>query len=248
MPLVARRSHCPRGPKEPLPRWFRARRPLASIDVYRRPDQAITVLVADDDACFRAVLIAVVAAEADMAVVGEAGDGAEAVAMATSLIPEVVLLDVAMPGTGGIEAARAIKEWLPITKVVMLTASDEEEDLYKALRAGASGYLLKDRALTELGVSVRAVASGQAVLSPSMAAKLAADFAGPLPGPTPRLSERELGILRLLTEGLANREIAEELSLSSHTVKRHVANILAKLHQRSRLEAVLYAQRQNLLS
>ncbi len=213
----------------------------------RRPDQAMTVLIVDDDACFRTVLVAVLTTEFDIAVVGEASDGAEAVAMATHLLPEVVLLDVAMPGTGGIEAARAIKEWLPTTKVVMLTASDEEEDLYKALRAGASGYLLKDRAMAEVAVSVRAVASGQAVLSPSMAAKLAAEFAGPLPEPTPRLSERELEILQLLAEGLANREIAEDLSLSPHTVKRHVANILAKLHQRSRLEAVLYAQRRDLL-
>ncbi len=182
----------------------------------RRPDQAIAILVVDDDACFRAVLIAVVAAEADMEVVGEAGDGDQALSMASDLMPDVVLLDVVMPGTGGIEAARAIKEWLPTTKVVMLTASDEEEDLYKALRAGASGYLLKDRALSEVTVSVRAVASGQAVLSPSMAAKLAADFAAPAPGPTPRLSERELEILQLLAEGLANREIAEYLSLSPH--------------------------------
>jgi len=135
--------------------------------------------------------------------------------------------------------------------VVLLTASDDEEDLYKALRAGASGYLLKDQALVDLCVAVRAAASGQAVLSPSMAAKLVTEFAAPLAAPLaeaiPRLSDRELEILQLLAEGQPNRQIAEGLFLSPHTVKRHVANILAKLHQRSRLEAVLYARRRDLL-
>jgi len=213
----------------------------------RRTDPVIEILVADDDEQFRWVLATIVAAESDLVLVGEAADGAEAVAKATALVPDVVLLDVAMPGTGGIEAARAIKEWVPTTTVVMLTASDEEDDLYKALRAGASGYLLKDSALADVCALVRICAAGHAVLSPAMAAKLVTEFASPLPAPTPGLSERELQILRLVAGGQANRQIAGGLGLSAHTVKRHVANILAKLHQRTRLEAVLFAQRHDLL-
>ena len=213
----------------------------------RRPQQAIEVLIVDDEERFRRVLTAIVSSEADMVVLGEAADGVAAVTQALTLMPDVVLLDVSMPGTGGIEAAGAIKQSLPTTKVVMLTASDEEDDLYKALRAGASGYLLKHGALLDVAVSIRAAAAGQAVLSPAMAAKLVAEFSLPTPDPAPRLSEREVEVLRLMAAGRANRQIAEDLVISAHTVKRHVANILAKLHQRTRLEAVLYAQRRDLL-
>lgn len=217
----------------------------------------IEVLVVDDDPKFRAVVVAVLRAAGDMTVVGEAGDGDQAAELALALLPTVVLLDVRMPGTGGIEAARAIKEGVPSAKVIMLTSSDDEDDLYKALRAGASGYVLKDAAIAELAVSVRAVATGQAVLSPSMAAKLVAEFAEDGPGgrafesPTaelgPHLSDREREVLRLVALGLPNPQIGERLFLSPHTVKRHVANILAKLHQRTRLDAALFAQRRNLL-
>ena len=203
--------------------------------------------MADDDEQFRRALCAIVATEQDMVVVGEAADGDDALAKATALLPHVVLLDVRMPGTGGIEATRAIKEWLPTTNVAMLTASDEEEDLYKALRAGASGYLIKESSLIDIAVSVRALALGQAVLSAAMAAKLVAEFSTPGVDRGPGLTERELEILHLLAEGQANRQIAERLSRSPHTVKRHVANILAKLHQRTRHEAVLYAQRRHFL-
>ncbi len=213
----------------------------------RRAAQSIEILVADDDERFRRVVGAIVAAEDDLVVVGEAANGAEAVDQATVLAPDVVLLDVAMPGTGGVEATRAIKDWVPTTKVVMLTASDDEEDLYKALRAGASGYLLKDSALVEVCTLVRAAASGHFVVTPSMAAKLVVEFARPFSEPTAGLSERELQILQLVAEGQTNRHIADGLDLSPHTVKRHMANILAKLHLRTRLEAVIYAQRHNLL-
>jgi DNA-binding NarL/FixJ family response regulator len=207
----------------------------------------IEVLVVDDHSEFRRVLCAVLRAEADIAVVGEASDGDEAVAKCLELVPNVVLLDVQMPGTGGIEAARAIKDALPTARVLMLTGSDEEDDLYKALRAGASGYLLKDGALVDLAASVRTAAGGQSVLSPAMAAKLVAEFDRPVPDSEPCLSGRETEVLRLVAEGWANREIAERLFVSPHTVKRHVANILAKLHQRTRLEAVMFALRRNLL-
>lgn len=218
----------------------------------RRAEARIDVLVVDDDRRFRRVVSAVVAAEADMVVVGEAGDGDQAVAMARALVPSVVLLDVRMPGTGGIEAARAIAEGLPTTKIIMLTASDEEDDLFKALRAGASGYVLKGDDLHDVGVSIRAVASGQTLLSPAMAAKLVAEFSHPAmgvpePEPIPVLSDRELDVLRLVARGQANGTIAQQLYVSAHTVKRHLANILAKWHLRTRLDAVLYAQRRDLL-
>jgi two-component system NarL family response regulator len=215
----------------------------------RLAEEAIVeVLVVDDDEGFRRVLAAVLAADDHVAVVGEAADGNEGVTKAIALAPDVVVLDVAMPGTGGIDAARAIREWVPNTKVLMLTASDDEDDLYKALLAGANGYLLKDSALVDICVSVRTAAGGQAVLSAPMASKLVSEFAGPVSRAIPRLSTRELEILHLLAAGHSNPEIGEQLFLSPHTVKRHVANILAKLHQRTRLEAVLYAQRRNLLS
>lgn len=207
----------------------------------------IEVLVVDDHPGFRRVLCSLLRSEADISVVGEAADGEEAVAKCLELVPNVVLLDVQMPGTGGLEAARAIKDVLPTARVLMVTASDEEDDLYKALRAGASGYLLKDTALEDLAASVRTAAAGQSVLSPAMAAKLVAEFDRPVPDPEPCLSDRETEILRLVAEGCANREIAKRLFLSPHTVKRHIANILAKLHQRTRLEAAMFAMRRNML-
>ncbi|MFN2608187.1 MAG: response regulator, partial [Acidimicrobiales bacterium] len=147
----------------------------------RRADEVIEAVIADDDERFRRVVAAIVGAEADMVVAGQAADGAEAVAVASAVVPDVVLLDVAMPGTDGIEAARSIAQWLPTATVVMLTVSDEEDDVYKALRAGAGGYLLKDTALVDIAASIRTAASGQAVLSPTMAAKLVEDFARPIP-------------------------------------------------------------------
>ncbi|HEX8770894.1 MAG TPA: response regulator transcription factor [Acidimicrobiales bacterium] len=217
----------------------------------RQSDAVIEVIVVDDDEGFRQVVTAVLAAEPDIVVVGEACDGDQAVTLAAEYVPTVVLMDVRMPGTGGIDAVRAIKERMPTTKVIMLTASDEEEDLFKALRAGASGYVLKDSNIAEIDNSIRAVVSGQSVLSPPMAAKLVVEFSGPAASEAlPEsvcLTDRELEILGLIADGHANPEIAKRLYLSTNTVKRHVANILAKLHQRSRLGAVLYAQRRDLL-
>lgn len=206
----------------------------------------IEVLVVDDHPGIRRVLCSLLSADPDIAVVGEASDGEGAVARCLELVPNVVLLDIRMPGTGGIEAVRAIKDMLPTARVLMLTGSDDEEDLYKALRAGASGYLLKDTALEDLAASVRMAAGGQSVVSPTMAAKLVAEFDRPAQD-EPRLGDREADILRLVTEGRANREIAERLFLSQRTVERYIANILAKLHQRSRLEAARFSLRRDLL-
>lgn len=211
--------------------------------------EPIGVLVADDDPHYRSVVVSLLAVERDMRVVAEACTGNEAVARAEDLVPDVALLDVRMPGLDGIETAEAIQAAVPTTKIVMLTTSDETDDVYGALCAGACGYLLKDQGLEGLVDVVRTVASGLGmVLSPAVAARLLGDFRSATePNSSPSLSRREIEVLRLVSRGLTNQEIAAELSLSEHTVKRHVANILAKLHQRSRLDAVTVAVREGIL-
>ena len=159
-----------------------------------------------------------------------------------------------MPKRSGIEACRAIKEAVPSAKIIMLTVSDEEADLYEAIKAGASGYLLKEISIEEVADAIRAVHAGQSLISPSMASKLLNEFAtmvkrrderAQVPGP--RLTERELEVLKLVAQGLTNREIADQLYISENTVKNHVRNILEKLHLHSRMEAVVYAVREKLL-
>lgn len=198
---------------------------------------------------FRRVVAVVLADEADIVVVGEAGNGHQAVTTAIDLVPDVVLLDLAMPGGGGIEAARAIHKHVPTTKIVMLTASDVDEDIFGALKAGASGYVLKEGFIGDLAAIIRAMAQGAGVLlSPSVATKVLDEFGPDRPRtPTTRLSDREIEVLRLVADGSTNDEIAQMLCLSSHTVKRHVANILAKLHERTRADAVLRAMQQGML-
>ncbi len=213
-------------------------------------EERIGVLVADDDMRFRRVVAATLADRDDIAVVGEAGDGYAAVAAAIELAPDVVLLDVSMPGGGGIEAARAIHKHVPTTKIVMLTASDTDEDVYGALKAGASGYVLKEGYIGDLAGVIRAMAQNAGVLlSPSVAAKVLDEFRlEHPPHPATSLSDRELEVLRLVANGSTNDEIAQTLCLSSHTVKRHVANILAKLHERTRADAVMRAMQQGFLA
>ena len=194
--------------------------------------------------------------EPDFALVGEAADGVEAVAKAADLLPDVVLLDVRMPKLSGIEAASAIKEVAPVAKIIMLTISDEEADLYQAIKAGATGYLLKEISIEEVAHGIRAVHDGQSLISPAMASKLLNEFAslikrdggrGSNRVPAPRLTERELDVLRLVARGRNNRDIARELFISENTVKNHVRNILEKLQLHSRMEAVFYAVREKLL-
>ncbi len=216
--------------------------------------EPIRVLVADDHALFRRGLEMVVAAEPDIDVVGEAEDGAAALTMAVERDPDVVLMDVRMPHRSGIDAAAAITEAVPSTKVVMLTISDEEGDLYDAIKAGASGYLLKEIPIDEVAAAIRAVHSGQSLISPPMASKLLREFAALARQeqsrpqlPVPKLTDRELQVLRFVARGLANRDIATELYISENTVKNHVRNILEKLHLHSRMEAVVFAVRENLI-
>ena len=216
--------------------------------------QVLRVLIVDDHALFRRGLQMVLQQEEDIEVVGEAADGAEAIEQAVELMPDVVLMDVRMPKRSGIEATQQIRDSLPHAKILMLTISDEEQDLYEAIKAGASGYLLKEISIEEVADAIRSVWAGQSRISPSMASKLLSEFAAMSKRaderqqvPAPRLTEREMEVLRLVAQGLNNRDIAAQLFISENTVKNHIRNILEKLHLHSRMEAVVYAVREKLL-
>ena len=216
--------------------------------------EAIRVAVVDDQELFRRGLVMLLGAEDDIEVVGEASDGEGAADIAGRTAPDVMLLDVRMPKLSGIEACALIKEQAPAVKIIMLTASDEEADLYDAIKAGASGYLLKEISIDEVADAIRSVWQGQSRISPSMASKLLTEFAAMSKRaderqqlPAPRLTEREMGVLKLVAQGLNNRDIAKELFISENTVKNHIRNILEKLHLHSRMEAVVYAVREKLL-
>ncbi len=215
---------------------------------------AIRVIVADDHALFRRGLSMVLEGESDIEVVAEANDGEEVVRLAEEHVPDLVLMDVRMPGKGGIEATKDIKDAVPNAKILMLTISDEEEDLYDAIKAGASGYLLKEISIEEVADAIRSVHAGQSLISPSMASKLLTEFAAMARKDEekqqivpPRLTDREMEVLTLVAQGLNNRDIAKQLFISENTVKNHVRNILEKLHLHSRMEAVVYAVREKLL-
>ncbi|CAN5187984.1 response regulator transcription factor [soil metagenome] len=217
-------------------------------------DDTLKVLIVDDHAVFRRGLQMVLRQEPDIEVVGEAQDGFEAVVKAQQLMPDVVLMDVRMPKRSGIEATREIRDLLPHVKILMLTISDEEADLYEAIKAGASGYLLKEISIDEVADAVRSVSAGQSRLSPQMASKLLAEFAAMSKRAdaqqqfaAPRLTEREMEVLKLVAQGKNNRDIGRALFISENTVKNHIRNILEKLHLRSRMEAVVYAVREKLL-
>jgi DNA-binding NarL/FixJ family response regulator len=216
--------------------------------------ERLRVLVCDDHALFRRGLQMVLEQEPDLELVGEASDGVEAVEKAQELMPDVVLMDVRMPRRSGIEAAGDIKDMLPHVKILMLTISDEEADLSEAITAGASGYLLKEIPIDEVAEAIRSVWAGQSRISPSMASKLLTEFAAMSKAssekpqvPAPRLTDREMEVLKLVAQGLNNRDIAKRLFISENTVKNHIRNILEKLHLHSRMEAVVYAVREKLL-
>jgi DNA-binding NarL/FixJ family response regulator len=212
----------------------------------------IRVAVVDDEELFRRGLTMLLNLEDDIDVVGEAGDGAAAAVLVAAVVPDVVLMDVRIPDGSGIEACRSIKDVAPTTRIIMLTASDEEADLYDAVKGGASGYMLKDSSVDQVAHAIRLVADGQSLISPSMAIKLLDEFkqisrADRQTVPAPRLTERELEVLRLVSRGLNNREIARQLFISENTVKNHVRNILEKLQLHSRIDAVMYAVRERLV-
>jgi DNA-binding NarL/FixJ family response regulator len=217
---------------------------------------SLGVLIADDQALVRAGFRMILEAEEDMEVVGEAADGREAVEEARRLWPDVVLMDVRMPDVDGIEATRRLlgDDGAAAVKVVMLTTFDMDEYVYDALRAGASGFLLKDVPPEQLVDGIRAVASGDALLAPSVTRRVIEEFVRRPPDSVrtapPELAEltaRELEVLKLVARGLANAEIAKELFISATTVKTHVAHVLMKLKLRDRVQAVVFAYESGLV-
>jgi two-component system NarL family response regulator len=247
------------GPAAPVPPGAPApvtrSRPTATADSAGEPrpvEDGIRIVVADDHDLYRRGMGVVIGMEDDLAIVGEARDGREAVRVAVEAAPDVVLMDVRMPRSNGIGACREIKRRVPSAKVLMLTMSDDESDLFEAIKAGASGYLLKDAPAEDVAAAIRSVHAGQSIIPPSMAAQLIAEFSRLSSEPVgeadaPRLTDRELEVLRLVARGHANKEIARQLFISENTVKNHVRNILEKLQLHSRVEAAMYAMRRNLI-
>jgi DNA-binding NarL/FixJ family response regulator len=215
----------------------------------------VRVLLVDDQSLFREALATLLSVRDDIAVVGEAANGDEALRCAADLGPDVVLMDLRMPVLDGIAATRRLRVEQPSARVIALTTFDDDEDVFAALRAGAVGYLLKDVSSAQLVEAIHAASRDESVLQPSVAAKVVARFARlPADDPQPRqqplvvpLSERELEVVRLLAEGLSNREIAGALFLAEGTVKNHVTNVLGKLGVRDRTQAALRARALGLL-
>jgi len=211
----------------------------------------IKILVVDDHAIFRQGLISVLQQYEEFEVVGQASSGVEAVDKASELQPDVVIMDISMPGGNGVEATSAIQQNLPDVRVLILTVSNEENDLFTAIKAGAKGYLLKNVSLQELIDSIRLVASGEAIVAPSMAVRLLDEFRQAEIERTEKilseLSLREKEVLQLIADGKSNKEIAAKLYISETTVKAHLRSILEKLHVRNRAQAAAMAMAKGLL-
>ncbi len=213
----------------------------------------IRVLLADDHTLFREGMAAIIAAQPDFEIVGEASDGLEALVKARQLAPDLILMDITMPGCDGLEATRRIKREMPATTIVILTVRDEDDKLFEAIRSGAQGYLLKSIRSYDMLDMLRRAVQGEAALTPALAGRMLEEFRclsqyGPdlAEGEAVTLTPREQEVLSLAAEGKADKEIAEALVLSPHTVKSHMRNILAKLHVSSRYEAAQLARRRGL--
>jgi len=213
------------------------------------------VLLTDDHALFREGLAGIVSSQDDMEVVGEANDGLEAVIMAQEIKPDLILMDVQMPGMDGLEATRQIKQFLPETIIVVLTVRDDDDKLFEALKNGAQGYLLKDIRSHEMLSKLRAALNGDAALSPTLAGKVLIEFRRLSlnrrddldDGKDDSLTDRETEVLSLVATGATDKEVAEKLVISLNTVKTHMRNILSKLHVSTRREAAKAAQDKGLL-
>jgi NarL family two-component system response regulator LiaR len=210
----------------------------------------ITVLVVDDHAVVREGVRAFLATQPDLTVVGTAGSGAEALRLAAEHAPDVVLMDLVMPGLDGVETTRRLRQVTPRSQVLVLTSYDQDEHIFPAIRAGARSYLLKEVSSSELAEAIRKVAHGEAVLHPRVAARVIQELHGARrdqPNAFTELSERELDVLKLVAEGRNNADIAERLVISEKTVKSHVSNILDKLHLEDRTQAAVYAWREGVV-
>ena len=211
--------------------------------------EPITVLVVDDHSVVRQGLRTFLDSESGIEVVGEAADGAEAVERVRELVPDVVLMDLVMPGLNGIAATRQIAELSPTTRVLVLTSFGEDDKVFPSLRAGATGYLLKDATAEQLASAIRSVASGVVSLDSQVASRVLDEFSALQSGlpRTTTLTSREKEVLTLIARGLTNKEIARDLTISVKTVKTHVSNVLSKLHLLDRTQAAVYAVREGLL-
>lgn len=210
----------------------------------------ISVFIVDDHAVVRQGLRTFLESEKDIDVLGEAGDGKEAVEQIQDLLPDVVLMDLVMPGMNGVEAIRRITEKSPHSRVLVLTSFSDDEKVFESIKAGAMGYQLKDVPPEDLGRAIRSVASGEFHLHPLIARRVLDEFSNmwpKTPPPITSLSSREVDVLTLIARGMSNQEIAFELRISIKTVKTHVSNILSKLHLVDRTQAAVYAVRQGLV-
>lgn len=214
-------------------------------------NEPITVIIVDDHQLVRQGVRDFLETQSDLMVVGEAGTGEEAVRLASQYVPDVILIDLVMPGgVDGVEATRRVKKASPRTQVVVLTSYHEDEHIFPAIRAGALSYVLKDISATELGEVVRKAARGEAVINPRVAARLVKEVRGSqdvTPNPFTDLTDREMEVLRLIADGLSNANIAEQLVISEKTVKGHVSNILGKLQLADRTQAAVYAWREGIV-
>jgi NarL family two-component system response regulator LiaR len=211
-------------------------------------DEKIRILIADDHAVVRKGLTTFITSEPGMEVVGEASDGVEVVLKARSLKPDVILLDMIMPRQNGIEAIHEIKRENPEARILVITSFAEDQMIFPAIKAGATGYLLKDASPEQLLQAIYDVHKGRSSLHPTVALKLIRELnrSSELPPTEDPLTERELMILRLVAQGLSNQEIAERLVISERTVGNHIGNILSKLHLANRTQAALFALREGL--
>jgi NarL family two-component system response regulator LiaR len=212
--------------------------------------ELITVLIVDDHAVVRGGVRGYLEAQPDMSIAGEAASGEEAVRLAADQVPDVVLMDLVMPGMDGVEATRRVRRVSPRSQVVVLTSYHEDVHIFPAIKAGALSYLLKDVGPEELAEAIRAAARGEAMLHPHVAARVMQELRGArreVPNPFAELTDRELEVMRLVAEGLSNAQIAERLVLSEKTVKGYVSNILSKLHLADRTQAAVFAWREGMM-
>jgi len=207
----------------------------------------IRILIADDHPMFREGVVQSLASEKDFAIIGQASNGKNAIEMAKELLPDVLLLDITMPDQDGITITKKISAAFPVIQIIMLTASENEDDLMKALKAGARGYVLKGISAKELVKVVRTIVAGGTYISPDMANMILFELSQPSqPDPLSALSDREKEILKLVAKGYTNREIGAQIHLSEKTIKHYMTNILQKLQVRSRVEAALIVQKRDL--